>query len=85
MLHRRTGETIQALYDTAQPRHWPVLAYHFAEADDEHRALKYFTLAGDAADRMCCAATEAVAYYSRALEIVRSESLGYRRQTRVRL
>jgi hypothetical protein len=36
MLHRRTGETIQALYDTAQPRHWPVLAYHFAEADDEH-------------------------------------------------
>ena len=68
-LHRRSGETIQTLYDTGQPRYWPILAYHFAEAGDEDRGLKYYTLAGDAAAKVYANA-EAAAHYNYALEIV---------------
>jgi tetratricopeptide (TPR) repeat protein len=71
-LHRRSGETIQTLYDTGQPRHWPILAYHFAEAGDEDRGLKYYTLAGDAAARVYANA-EAATHYSRVLEIVQAK------------
>jgi predicted ATPase/tRNA A-37 threonylcarbamoyl transferase component Bud32 len=71
-LHRRSGETIQALYDTGQPRRWPVLAYHFAEAGDKPRALKYYTLAADAAVKVYANA-EAAGHYSRALEIATAE------------
>ncbi|MCI0580041.1 MAG: protein kinase [Chloroflexi bacterium] len=72
LLHQRTGEFMQSLYDTSQPRFWPALAYHFAEAGDASRALKYFTLAGDAAGQVYAHA-EAVAHYSRALEMARVE------------
>jgi predicted ATPase len=68
-LHRHTGETIQAVYGSDQPRYWPVLAYHFVEAGDENRGLKYYTLAGDAAARVYANA-EAAAHYNHALELV---------------
>jgi len=67
-LHGRAGETIQKLYDTGQPRLWPVLAYHYAEAGDARQAIKYFTLSGDGAAKMYANA-EAATYYGHALEI----------------
>lgn len=71
-LRQRAGETFQALYDTNQPRYWPILAHHFAEAGDAPQALKYFTLAGDAAARVYANA-EAAAHYNHALEIVHAK------------
>ncbi|MHC4816379.1 MAG: hypothetical protein ACYTFN_25275, partial [Planctomycetota bacterium] len=69
ILHRRSGEIIQVLYDTSQARHWPALAYHFAQAGDETQAITYYTRAGDAAARVYANA-EAAASYQRALEII---------------
>jgi tetratricopeptide (TPR) repeat protein len=71
-LRQRAGETFQALYDTSQPRYWPILAHHFAEAGDVSQALKYFILAGDAAAQVYANA-EAAAHYNHALEIVRAK------------
>jgi predicted ATPase len=68
-MHQRTGEAIENIFDTGQARYWPVLAYHFAEAGDARRALKYFTLAGDAAAQLYANA-EAVAHYSQALDLI---------------
>jgi class 3 adenylate cyclase len=63
--HRRTAEAIEALYPERLEEFYPMLAYHFAEADDP-RALRYAILAGDAAFRLF-AVPEALEHYSRAL------------------
>jgi class 3 adenylate cyclase/tetratricopeptide (TPR) repeat protein len=52
----------------------PVLAQHFYQAGDDPRALKYLTLAGDAAARVYANA-EAAHHYSRALEIAKRMAL----------
>ena len=70
VLHRRTGEAIQSLYDTSQRRYWPMLAHHFAMAGDDQNALKYFVLAGEAAARVYANA-ETITYYSQALDIAK--------------
>ncbi len=70
-LHRAVGEALERLYrgQSARPARelLPVLAHHFAEANDPGRALEYFTLAGDAAASQYANA-EAIAHYTRALE-----------------
>jgi predicted ATPase len=70
-LHRRTSETMIEVYDTSQPRYWPILAHHFAGANRAALATKYFRLAGDGAARIYANA-EAVAYYSEAIELALS-------------
>jgi tetratricopeptide (TPR) repeat protein len=72
LLHRRTGETMMAAYDTSQARFWPQLAHHFAEAGKPGLAIKYFDLAGGEAARVY-ANVEAAAYYDQAIEIARSD------------
>jgi tetratricopeptide (TPR) repeat protein len=69
-LHRIVGEALEQLYpdQVASRQLAPQLAEHFHQAGDDARALKYFTLAGDAAARVYANA-EAVLHYSRALEI----------------
>ena len=49
-LHRQVGEAIEQTYpdQVASRELAPVLADHFAKAEDDQRALKYFTMAGDA-------------------------------------
>jgi len=71
-LHGAVGEALERAYpDRLASREFaPILAVHFAEAGDEARALKYFTLAGDAALRLYANA-EASLHYSRALEIAK--------------
>jgi len=71
-LHRTVGEALERTY--ADRLHdgelAPLLARHFNEAGDESRALKYFTLAGDAAARVYANA-EAVMHYTSAIDIAR--------------
>jgi len=69
-LHRVVGETLERTYPDRLDELAPVLAEHFAAADDDDRAFKYFTLAGDAAARVYANA-EAVTHYTRAIEIAK--------------
>jgi len=79
-LHLAVGEAIERLSlggpakggadRLASPELAPVLAQHFYQAGDDPRALKYLTLAGDAAARVYANA-EAAHHYSRALEIAK--------------
>ncbi len=71
-LHLAVGEALEQLYpDQLQSRELaPLLAEHFSKAGDDEHALKYFTLAGDAAARVY-ANTEAIWHYTRALEIAK--------------
>jgi predicted ATPase/class 3 adenylate cyclase len=66
--HRQAGEAIEALFGERLEEQADRLAYHFDEAGDDERALKYTTLAGDVAARLYAAA-EAIAHYTRAVGI----------------
>jgi len=69
-LHLTVGEALERLYPdrAASQELAPLLGQHFDEGGDDPRALKYFTLAGEAAGRVY-ANVEAVSLYTRALEI----------------
>jgi tetratricopeptide (TPR) repeat protein len=73
-LHRSVGETIELLAAdrVSLPDLAPLLARHFDLARDESRALKYYTLAADQAAQQY-ANVEAVAHYSRAIEIAKQQ------------
>ena len=69
-LHLVVGEALERLYpdQLASRELAPVLAQHFYQAGYGERALRYFTLAGDAAARVYANA-EAEMQYARALEL----------------
>lgn len=69
-LHQAVGETLEKLYpeEADSLALAPLLAQHFAAADDYQRALHYFTLAGDAAANVY-ANPEAISHYTQALEL----------------
>lgn len=64
------GETLERLYVDRVEQIAPRLASHFEEANDDRRALKYFTLAGDRAMQQY-ALVEAATHYTRALNIAK--------------
>lgn len=66
--HRLVGEAIESLLPDRLEKEAHRLAHHFYEAQDHGKALKYYTMAGDAAVRVY-ANTEAIAHYMCALEI----------------
>ncbi len=66
--HLRVGEAIEALFPEQLEEEAHLLAYHYREAKEDEKALKYYTLAGNAARRLS-AYTEAIDHYSHALEI----------------
>lgn len=76
-LHLKVGKTIEQMYpdQVASSELAPVLAHHFSLAGDDKRALKYFTLAGDAATAEY-ANIEAVMHYTHALELTRQTKTG---------
>ncbi|HRV90908.1 MAG TPA: protein kinase [Anaerolineae bacterium] len=80
VMHRRSGEAIQAIYDTRQQRYWPVLAHHFAMSGNDQSAQKYFTLAGQAAARVYAHA-EAISYYGRALDMAKRDTTPHNAET----
>ena len=65
--HRRVGEALESLFADRSAEHAPRLAYHFSEAQQPERALKYFMLAGDNAYRLF-ALKEALHNYEQALQ-----------------
>jgi tetratricopeptide (TPR) repeat protein len=67
-LHQAVGEALERLGADRLDELAPLLGRHFDEAGDEVRALKYYTLAGDASAR-AYANAEAVLHYTRALDI----------------
>jgi serine phosphatase RsbU (regulator of sigma subunit)/predicted ATPase/class 3 adenylate cyclase len=71
-LHLAVGETLERIYSgqLASREFAPRLGQHFAEAGDEARALKYFSLAGDTA-LASYANQEAQSHYLRALDLAR--------------
>ena len=66
--HRRVGEALLQLYPERTEEFASVLGHHFYEAQDS-RALQFFKTAGDAAFRLY-ANHEAIAFYSKAIEVV---------------
>jgi class 3 adenylate cyclase/tetratricopeptide (TPR) repeat protein len=72
--HRRVGETLEVLYPDQREEMARPLADHFFQARDFGKALKYYTLAGDAAFRLHAVA-EAIAHYSQALACAQKVAL----------
>jgi tetratricopeptide (TPR) repeat protein len=68
--HRKVGEAIESLYPDRQKEEAHRLAYHFDQARDLPRALKYYELAGEHAFRLF-ANMEASEHFGRAIEIAR--------------
>ena len=66
--HRRVGETIETLYADRLTDEAPRLAYHFEECRDWPKAVRYYSMAGEAAARLYANA-EATEHYSRAVVI----------------
>ena len=69
-LHRRVGEAIEPLFPDKLEENAHRLAHHFAQAGDDERALKYYTMAADSAAGLY-AHTETAAQYGRAIEAAR--------------
>ncbi len=79
--HRLVGETVEELFPNRLEDQADRLAYHFHEAGDAARALKYYRAAGDKAARLYANA-EAGSHYTRAIEVAEQleapgEELGY--------
>lgn len=68
--HLQVAEAIESLYPERLEEEAHRLAYHFREARDYERALKYTRIAGDAAARLY-ANTEAEGHFRRAIELAR--------------
>ncbi len=66
--HGRVGEVMEQLFADQLEEHAPMLAHHFQEAEDTPRAIRYHTMAGDAAYRLY-ALTQAIEHYGRALAL----------------
>ncbi|HSN74868.1 MAG TPA: hypothetical protein VL334_07230, partial [Anaerolineae bacterium] len=80
-LHRRAAEWYEATFDDGQPSsphsrlaaYYPLLAYHYRQAEDSTREQRYARLAGEHAARQF-ANDEAVLYLSRALELTPADA-----------
>jgi class 3 adenylate cyclase/tetratricopeptide (TPR) repeat protein len=68
--HRRVGEALEGMFPDRAESNAAALAFHFEEAGDVPRALKYSTLAGDTAFKLYANA-EAVGHYERAIKLAR--------------
>ncbi|MCC7361880.1 MAG: hypothetical protein IT317_20520 [Anaerolineales bacterium] len=72
-LHQAAGEALERLAPGGAPAAatLPILAHHFAEAGDQARALRYATLAGQAA-AAGYANAEAIHHFTRAIDLARA-------------
>ena len=68
--HGRVGQAIEEIFSGRLEEQSHLLAYHFHQAGDNQRALRYSVMAGDAAARLY-ANDEATTHYSRAIELAR--------------
>ena len=72
--HRRVSEAIETMFSDRLEEEAHRLAYHFHEARDDIRALKYSTMAGDAAARLY-ANIEAITHFTLALELAKRSEI----------
>ncbi len=72
-IHRRVAQTIELLYADRLDENAALLAEHYAQAGDDAKTLDYSTRAGDSAARVYANA-EAIAHYTRAIEIARADA-----------
>ena len=70
-IHAEVGKTIETLQAGRLRDAAPVLAFHFQEAGDPQRVVRYSVLAGDAAANLF-ANTAAIRHYDRALSLHRA-------------
>ena len=68
--HGRVGQAIEEIFNGRLEEQSHLLAYHFHQAGDTQRALRYSVMAGDAAANLY-ANDEATTHYSRAIELAR--------------
>ena len=68
--HGRVGQAIEDIFNGRLEEQSHLLAYHFHQAGDTQRALRYSVMAGDAAANLY-ANDEATTHYSRAIELAR--------------
>ena len=68
--HGRVGQAIEEIFDGRLEEQSHLLAYHFHQAGDTQRSLKYSVMAGDEAARLY-ANDEATTHYARAIELAR--------------
>jgi len=76
-LHRLAGGAIERVYAADLAPHYADLAYHYRQAEDVERERRYARLAGEQAAAQF-ANVEAVAYFSRALELAPEAALADR-------
>ena len=69
--HSSVGEAIEKLFPDQPEEHAHRLAYHFDEARTSDKALKYYTMAGDAAGRVY-ANIEAITHYESAVKLAKT-------------
>jgi predicted ATPase/class 3 adenylate cyclase len=74
VLHRQIGETLEALYADRLEEHAALLAQHF-DAGGDPRAAHYYHVSGNVAARLY-ANTDALAHYTRALELTTGDRSG---------
>ncbi|HEY8293345.1 MAG TPA: AAA family ATPase, partial [Thermomicrobiales bacterium] len=82
--HRKIGEAIESAALPGDDRTYDRLAHHFGQAHDGARAVRYLTLAGDAATRLFAKAT-AAGYYERALSLIAPNTTEERDQLLLKL
>ena len=70
-LHLEVAEAMEALFPDRQAEQAPRLAFHFGEAQEPARALKYKIMAADAAYRLF-ANTEAIRGYGEAIKVAQA-------------
>jgi predicted ATPase len=72
-LHQVVGETVEAMYpdQLCSCELAPRLAQHFIESGDDQRALKYFSISGEAA-LDCFANQEAEIHFQRGLDLCKT-------------
>ncbi len=71
-LHRIVGEALEAAYPQLLNENAALLAQHFERAGNDAKALEFLLRAGDVAARVY-ANSEALAHYSRALDLARRD------------
>jgi predicted ATPase len=70
-LHERTGQALEALYQSTLDDHYSELAYHYTRSGNTQKAVKYLHLAGQQAVQRS-ANVEAITHLTTALEFLTS-------------
>ncbi|MFQ5930123.1 MAG: adenylate/guanylate cyclase domain-containing protein, partial [Acidobacteriota bacterium] len=71
VLHERTAQAIEGLYQARLEEHYSHLAYHYSRSGTTQKAVEYLKLAGQQAVQRSANA-EAISYFTSALELLKT-------------